>query len=249
MAQSLASAGPASNVTQATFLDFLGKYDDADALVADAVNERKDLRKAIKGAGINLAAFDRARIDADKSGDKREAEELEYRRYMAWRNKPVGFQPSMDLAPSDPMAALSTYTLHQIDTEGFAAGKGGKTRTINSYTPGTEAWSRWDTAWVRGQADNAAGLAKTPEAAAAARAAGEPAPKRGRGRPRKEQAAPAGSAMQGFENGAEGAAGSNDNGATKPARRSRAAPSSTEGTGEGAAQAAAEGPGASDAVH
>jgi hypothetical protein len=188
MADPLRSAQGSNQVSQAGYLEFIDSYADADKAVADAVADRKDLRAKIKAAGIPLAAFDRSRRDSEKSGEIREAEEIWYRRMMTWRQKPVGFQASMDMAAGgavDPgLAALSTSELKRIDMEGFEAGKGGRRKDSNSYTPGTEAYQRWDTAWLRGQAEIASTL-------------GDPAPKRGRGRPPKAAEAPANGAKRG----------------------------------------------------
>lgn len=173
-----------ANVTQASYLEFLDRYEDADNVCAAATASRKDLRAAIKAAGIPLASFDRTRRDSKKSGDVREHEEGWYRRMMGWRNKPVGFQASMDL-PDDGDAGLKALNVHElktIDNEGFNSGKASHRRDSNSYTPGTEAYTRWDNAWLRGQAEIAEGLAKTPAAAAAAKAAGANGGRRGRPR-------------------------------------------------------------------
>ncbi len=203
MADPLSSQRHGANVSQATYLEFKDSYADADKAVADAVSERKDLRAKIKAAGIPLAAFDRSRRDSEKSGETREAEEIWYRRMMAWSQKPVGFQASMDLAASagtDPgLAALSTSELKRIDMEGYEAGKGGRRKDSNSYTPGTEAYQRWDVAWLRGQAEIASTLGdKAPKRGKAA----APAPngeKRGRGRPRGSRNAPKLDLVQGGE--------------------------------------------------
>jgi hypothetical protein len=189
LAEALASYGhnsdPLAGISQADYLRLLEQYDDADQAVADAVAERKDLRAKIKSLGVPLRAWDRARRDAEVSGEKRETEERAYRQMMAWRLKPVGFQASMDLQTEDPgLAALNTHELHFIDGQGFDAGKRGRRRDSNSYTPGTEAYQRWDTAWVRGQAEIASTMGGNgaSDAARETHAAAAPAPKR-RGRP------------------------------------------------------------------
>jgi hypothetical protein len=162
---------PFGGITQAKYLEFLERYATADKAVSEAVADRKDLRAAIKAAGIPLKAFDRAQRDAGVSGEVRENEELWYRRMMAWRAKPVGFQPVFDFSAKDAgTAALNVAELKRIDNEGIEAGRKGHLRTSNSYTPGTEAYQRWDTAWLRGQGDIASTMA--------------PAAKRGPGRPR-----------------------------------------------------------------
>lgn len=200
MAESLAHAQIGDNsVSQGAFLAFLDRYSDADTAVEEAVSDRKNLRSEIKAAGIPLHAFDRARKDLEKSGTVRENEEGWYRRMMAWARKPVGFQASLDMPSSDPdLAAFNTHELHGIDTQGLEAGKNGRRRDSNSYTPGTEAYQRWDTAWVRGQASiaermapqsTAANGAAAPNGAASpdggtGPAAGEDAAPKRRGRPR-----------------------------------------------------------------
>jgi hypothetical protein len=170
-----------SNVTRATFLDFIGRYDDADRAVDEAVGERKALRKTIKGAGINLAAFDRARADAEKSGEKRDEENRQYLRFLGFLGKPPGFQASFDLDTGDDedLAALNTHELKAVDNQGLDAGKGGRRRDSNPWTPGSEAYQRWDAAWIRGQGEIASTLKDGD-------ANGATAPKR-RGRPRKVQ--------------------------------------------------------------
>ena len=170
---------PDPQVSQAQHFEFKDAYNEADEACRQAVAARKDLRAKIKAAGIPLAAWDRWRRDAQKSGEVRELEDAWYRRMMIWDLKPVGFQAAADFTTSDPnMAALNTSELKRIDGEGLAAGKAGHRRDANSYTPGTEAYQRWDVAWVRGQAEIASTL-------------GDPAPRRGRGRPPKAATAPA----------------------------------------------------------
>lgn len=164
-----------SNVTQASYLGFVQQYKDADEAVAAAVGERKDLRKIIKGAGINLKAFDRTRKDAEKSGEIREEEDREYRRYMAWIGKPVGFQAEMFADSPRTEAdehAVAEHQVTQAEEAGAIAGRNGVDRSRNPWTPGTFLWEQYDRGWMRGQEQLAATL--TPS----------DAPKR-RGRPRK----------------------------------------------------------------
>ncbi len=182
MAEALSEAGGNyfGNVTQAAFLGFLDQCADSDREVAEAVAARKDLRSKIKAAGIPLKAFDRARKDGAVSGEVREREEAWYRRLMAWQNKPFGFQASMDFSSDDPdQQAVNVHQLKTVDNEGFDAGKNGKKRETNPYTPGSEMAQRWDSAWLRGQAEIASTL--KPGSAPAAAANGG---RRGRGRPR-----------------------------------------------------------------
>jgi hypothetical protein len=179
MAQALSSRPKEDEgLTQAKYLEFLDRWNDVEEELADAQEtvrsirkRRKDLRATMTASGVNLDAFDRALKDAERSGGEREAEDAAYRRFMAWRNKPVGFQASIDLKSDDAgLAALNVHQLKAIDNEGMEAGRSGHERNSNSYTPGTEAYQRWDAAWLRGQAEIASSMAPEPA-------------KRGRGRP------------------------------------------------------------------
>src|SRR6266566_8708780 len=163
------------NVTQGTYLGFLQEYRDADDAVAEAIGERKDLRKRIKGAGINLKAFDRARRDSDKSGEIREEEDRWYRRLMNWLGKPVGFQADMfaDAPRTDAdEAAVAERQVEMAEEAGEIAGRNGVDRAKNPWSPGTSLWEIYDRGWMRGQERLAETL--TPS----------DSPKRGRGRPR-----------------------------------------------------------------
>lgn len=188
MADRLASAGIGSNVTQATFLDYVGRHDEVDNEIQDAKEtvrslnkRRKDLRKTMKASGLNLEAFDRHLMDVNRSGEEREADDREYRRYMSWRNKPVGFQPSMDLQGDANIKALNANELAAIDREGFDAGKSGRRRDSNPWETGSELAQRWDSHWLEGQGSIADSMGPDPAAGEGAAAA-----KRGRGRPRKD---------------------------------------------------------------
>jgi hypothetical protein len=133
------------NVTDATYLEFVQKYRDADDAVAEAVGERKDLRKIIKGAGIHLKAFDRSRKDGAKSGEAREEEDREYRQYMAWQGKPVGYQLGLDFAEQ---TAASEQQLRRAEDAGKLAAKHSAVRGANPGTPNTELAERWDRGWL-----------------------------------------------------------------------------------------------------
>jgi hypothetical protein len=172
------------NVSKASFLQFIDEYTDVDAAVAEAVGMRKDLRARIKGAGLNLSAFDRARKEAEKSGERREAEDREYRRNLEWLGKPLGYQSTMGY-PAGPAAngedredrlaaeeaAVSEHQAHQVSDAGHTAGKQGRARDQNPWTPGTYLHQVWDGGWNIGA-----------EALAQSQLPSDTAPKR-RGRP------------------------------------------------------------------
>jgi ribosome modulation factor len=180
--QAATSGDSDGNVTKASFLAFFDEYTDVDAAVAEAVGMRKDLRARIKGAGLNLHAFDRARKEAEKSGERREAEDREYRRNLEWLGKPLGYQSTMGfpaaangedcearLAAEE--AAVSEHQAHQVSDAGHTAGKAGRARDQNPWTPGSYLHQVWDGGWNVGA-----------EALAQSRIPDPEAPKR-RGRP------------------------------------------------------------------
>lgn len=185
MAERLSEELKKSNISAVTINGFLEEYDDADETVNQAVAARKDLRKRIKGAGINLAAFDRARKSLDKSGEKREEEDHHYRLIMAAAGKPVG--PQIDLGlenetqTPEQRAAESVARGKRIDNEGFDAGHKGRRADLNPWTPGTEEFARWHNAWTRGQAQK---VEDQHRETAPAPAGGTEV--RRRGRPRKD---------------------------------------------------------------
>jgi hypothetical protein len=198
--------------SQATVLGFFDEYLAADDAVAEAVGARKDLRARIKGEGISLAAFDKARKDARMSGEEREERDRHYRRIMAFIGKPVGFQGafSFDQSPEDA-AQVDVSRLKAVDADGYEAGRAGHKASLNSWTPGTEEHSRFHTAWLRGQAEKVTAEIQPADAA----------PKRSRGRPRKngaQAAAPNGTTPIAEQNAearadgeADGAAGTTTN--------------------------------------
>lgn len=158
-----AAPPPNSNVTQATFLQFVEELNNADQAVAEAVGMRKDIRKRARGAGLVMSQVDRARKEADKSGDKREMEDREYRRYMMWFGKPLGYQAdwieperrASALAGAVPngedIAAVSEHQQRQVELAGRAAGEAGRDRGVNPWSPGTQLYDTWDASWLAGQ--------------------------------------------------------------------------------------------------
>jgi hypothetical protein len=188
MAEPLSAARP-SNISQATVIEFMMRYDEAEAAVSEAasvksaaISVRKRLRKEIETAGITLEVFDIVRADLQKPQDQREREARERAQLMDFMAKPAGFQPAFDMQTEDPgLRKLNTAELKTIDSAGYAAGRAGHNRRDNPHTPGEEAFQLWDTAYVRAQTEMARALGPEGEGNGAA----DPAPRRGRGRPRK----------------------------------------------------------------
>lgn len=160
MAEALREAGAGHNLSRASFIEFCTKHEEVERELAEVAEtrrslnrRRKDLRKNMGAAGIDVEMFDRMRSDLELTPEERQAQAHEYARYMAWQQAPVGFQPSMDLQTDDPEErAYNVHELHAIDGEGFDSGRSGRRRDSNPYRPGSEPHQRWDNAWTRGQA-------------------------------------------------------------------------------------------------
>lgn len=183
--------GPLGDASPALMHEFLARYDGYLDERKTINKIGKELRKDIEKAGIPLPAWDQFVKLRDEPGIVRERNDAAFRELMRWDLKPIGLQASMDLSPSQGSPELNVHELKRVDNEGYEAGREPKAkRERNPYPPGTEAAQRWDVAWLRGQADIASTLTDDPKKAEAAKAAGE-APKRGRGRPRREAAPPA----------------------------------------------------------
>jgi hypothetical protein len=176
------------NVSQATILNFHAEYKEANDAVDEAVGERKNLRARIKGAGINLKAWDRMLKDAEKSGERREEEDRHYRYLMAALSKPVGVNGGghgyeaandpVDNRSPEEIVADQVARLKAIDAEGADAARRGDNASTNPWTPGTEEHARWHNAWMRDTETRAAAI-KKPDI--------DPSKPRRAGRPRKSQ--------------------------------------------------------------
>lgn len=167
MAQQLASNPPDTNgiqvlkgVSQAEFLRWLSEMQALDEAVAAEVDKRKAKLAEIKQrlGKDEFESFKSVRKDAEMPGENRERRELARRRMMGWLNKPLGFQGDALQSDAGNVVALDVGQLKKIDSEGEAAGKAGHHRQSNPWTPSTEQYQRWDSAWLRGQAAIAATL-------------------------------------------------------------------------------------------
>jgi hypothetical protein len=145
------------NITQATFIGFINEYSDVDQVVSEALGMRKNLRKRIKGAGLNLVAFDRARAEAARSTEEREEEDREFRRNLAWLGKPLGYQldwiggAEAATPNGEDEAEIAQHQVHQVELAGKQAGEDGRNRSANPWTAGSFLHERWDESWLAGQ--------------------------------------------------------------------------------------------------
>jgi hypothetical protein len=140
---------PVGDATAAIVFDYLDRYEEADERVKVANKARKELRTEIEKTGIPLEAWDSFRRDREKPGHLRQRIDAARAQLMEWDLKPVGYQGQMEFK-------AEVADLKRVDGEGFDAGKTGIKREANPFTPGTEIFVRWDTAWLRGYAENPA---------------------------------------------------------------------------------------------
>jgi ribosome modulation factor len=198
-----------SNMSPDAYHALLEQYEDADAAVASAVAERKDLRQKIKATGMPLAAFDRSRRDAEKSAAKRDHEERWYQTMMAWQGKPVpnGGQAEMEFGVEDN-EVLAARRLRHAEKKGYEAGLHGDRGDANPWPAGSEEFATWLSSWTRGQAEKVSkmGTGAANGSARKGKSTGKP---RGRppgtGKKQREAAAAAAAAADGEGEGSEGA--------------------------------------------
>jgi len=148
----------ASNISRATVLGFIKEMDEVESELAEALaackaprKKVRAIRKRMEDAGINQAAFDAMRRDAEKPGSVRQEEHRQYLMMMQYIGKPANFQGSFVFEDSEEdIAAASQHQKDQVRAGGLAAGKGGGGRGENPWVPGTELYSVWDEAWSEG---------------------------------------------------------------------------------------------------
>jgi hypothetical protein len=168
------------NVSKADLQGFIEEYKLADEEVASALKGRRDVRNRIKESGFDPDSFDWSRSSAELSGELRERQFYEYRRNLAWMDKPVGdayvagmgngvdgIEPGTRI--SDEEATIADATRDRVEVAGYDAGYAGAERRDNPWTPGSLLAGDWDNGWQRGEATRAE--------------EGDDAPKRKPGRP------------------------------------------------------------------
>lgn len=147
---------PGSNnpptLTEDEFLALYQEREDAKSEHAAAVAACKEPKKALKDVEkrieecMSLDAFMRTMEDILKPSYQREQEAAEYLRNMAWLGRPIGAQAAFSFETKEAGAV----ELHAIGEEGYAAGKAGHASDTNTFTPGTERYSVFETEWNRG---------------------------------------------------------------------------------------------------
>lgn len=178
-------SSPVGHATQALMYDFLSRHEEIVEGRKELNKQKRELVAEIEKAGIPKEAWEHFLKTREQAGVIRERIDAAWRQLQAWDAKPVGLQASMDLTAGHGAPELNVHELKRVDNEGQEAGKAGRKRESNPYTPGTEAYARWNTAWLRGQADIASTLGGTGQDNGQPRRRGRPP---GTGKRQREQA-------------------------------------------------------------
>lgn len=123
----------------------------------------------LKAQAANRAAFSQAKadgcdVDAIKRARKMHEEDhgavlisySETARCLRLLKSPLYEQLDMFAALEGAGAKINAAS------DGLMAGRNGKNRTDNPFTPGSDEFAQWDSNWLDGQKEIAAGMAKEP---------------------------------------------------------------------------------------
>lgn len=156
------TATPLPDATQGLMYDFLERHESIVEGRKALNKQKKELVEAVEKAGIPKASWEHFLKTREEAGVVRERVDAVWRQLHRWDNKPIGVQSGMVFSSASD-ADLNVHELKRVDLEGHEAGKAGRKRESNPYTPSTEAYQRWDNAWIRGDAEKPAEAApKSP---------------------------------------------------------------------------------------
>lgn len=172
MADSLSTApqaghnsSPLGDLTPADMRKFLTAEASLKERRAELTADTRAHKRNLEAHGVPMPGWNAFVKVREEAGSVRERNLAALTMLLGWDMKPFGLQASMDLTASQGSPELNVHELKRVDTEGFDAGKAGKKRSVNPYTPSTEAAQRFDTSWLRGQTEIASEMApSTPPA-------------------------------------------------------------------------------------
>ena len=132
-----------------SFLVWVGKIRQEDALFQMAKKRRDKVRKLAKNAGVQMAELDRALKDADKDPDIVLRSLSTYQQYSAWLDAP-GRQMTLFEIPNS--ALLSHEERQQkADRSGYTLGLMGRNPDTEAYPVDHEFHQLHMEGWHRGQ--------------------------------------------------------------------------------------------------
>jgi hypothetical protein len=148
-----------STYTRETVLSLVAEHEEIErgisegkAAVSSLMRGRTTFfKEKVAAAGIPKDVFLDAVAESKLSGSERTRRTEHKNRILFFLDKPVPtYQPDFFESPEDRKKGM-TARLKIIDNHGYEAGKEGFDRLeSNTYTPGTEEYQRFDTAWLRG---------------------------------------------------------------------------------------------------
>lgn len=159
------------NLKKETLLELYDDAVDAKAALDAASGKYRNVIKRAGALGINQAALKRVIAELNRDRDKREIDDRDFRKYMAWLGHPIGHQAEMfanDDAPApnghdpDSGEADEKHGLRVADREGYTAGKAGANVDSCPYELGSELAQVWHGAWHRAQKEAVHAMGETP---------------------------------------------------------------------------------------
>lgn len=99
----------AGNVSAATVKEFWRRRQELDAKKGVIANEARALSRDMKGAGINVRMWNRACVEALRGVEDIALDQRDFNLYLAFMDKPLGFQSELNLLAISPDGAGAVY--------------------------------------------------------------------------------------------------------------------------------------------
>lgn len=140
---------PANGLDAESFLVWVGKLSQENALFEVARKRRVKVRRLAKIAGMDMAILDRVLKDADKDPDIVLQGMATYKQYSEWMDAP-GKQFSLFDLPNSAMLSHAERE-EKAKRAGYADGLMGKTADTQAYAPDHEFHQLYMEQWHAGQ--------------------------------------------------------------------------------------------------
>ena len=177
---------PKSNLTPESFLEQYTEWRKAKRAQGSASSDVMNIKKKMKGIGVDMRAFDLMEKLNDMDTDEAVEVMKTVVRYGTWAGMPFATQQDLfkGLAIEKPQQdAAEVYRAERAYDDGWVAGADKKSSTANPHLQGTEEHANW----VRGFMES-----KARQESLKAKGSVQPdAPRRGRPPKQKTTAAPA----------------------------------------------------------
>lgn len=158
-----------SNLSSATFLELYDEAVDLKAAMDAAQGRYRAGLKKADSLGINREMLLASLKLANQDRDRREMNDRDLRKYMAWLSMPLGAQGDLGLGDPAPnghdagakeeseedRAAAEKHKGAVAYHQGRDAGKLGANISSNPFTPGNEDYAIWSSGWHEGNRQKA----------------------------------------------------------------------------------------------